>query len=134
VARFTAYAEVLTPDHIQYKAYQAGIRKNPPGRILADLLEKTGGVYEFELDLSEEFRGDIRRVAQLTGDQELLEIASRPAAPVSLEHLRHLDPQKTRIVLGHRLDYTQEESDQLQLRHEGPFDPRTTIHVEEPYK
>lgn len=130
MARFTSYAEVLTPDHIQFKAYSAGIRKNPPGRLLADLLRKTGGAYEFQLDLPPAFRDDIRRVGELTTDQELLDIASQAKAPVSLEHLRHLDPQTTRIVFGHRLQYTPEESERLGLKHEGPYDPRNTIYVE----
>jgi hypothetical protein len=109
MATLTAYAEILTPDHIQFKAYQAGIRKNRPGVLLADLLRQTGGVYEVQLDLSPGFREEIRQVAELMSDEELLRIASLLKAPVSLEHLRHVDPT-TRIVLGHRLSYTEEES------------------------
>lgn len=127
MAKFTAYAEILTPDHMQFKAYKAGIRKNPPGVLLEDLLKQTGGVYEVQFDLPVSFREELRQVAELTSDEELLHIASLPKAPISLEHFRHLDPLKTRIVLGHRLMYTPEESERLGLRHEGPYDPKNTI-------
>ena len=130
MATLTAYAEILTPDHIQFKAYQAGIKKNRPGVLLADLLRQTGGVYEVQLDLSPRFQEEIRQVAELTSDEELLRIASFPKAPVSLEHLRHVDPRTTRIVLGHRLSYTQEESERLGFSHEGPYDPRNTILID----
>ncbi len=127
MATFTAYAEILTPDHIQSKAYAAGIRKSPPGILLQDILRQTGGVYEVELDLPEKFREEILKVAELTSDEKLIHIASLPKAPVSLEHLRHADPRTTRIVLGHQLTPTPEESERLGLKHEGPYDPRNTI-------
>jgi|ERR1022692_5131163 hypothetical protein len=127
MATFTAYAEILTPDHTQFKAYEAGIRKNPPGLLLQDVLRQTGGVYEIELDLPEKFREQIRQVAELTSDEKLIDIASLPKAPVSLEHLRHLDPRTTRIVCGHQLTYAPGESERLGLKHEGPYDPRNTI-------
>ncbi len=129
MATLTAYAEILTPEHIQYKAYKAGIKKGLPGVVLEDILRQTGGVYEVQLDLPVRFREEIRQVAELTSDEELLHIASLPKAPVSLEHLRDVDPG-TRIVMGHRLNYTREESERLGLRHEGPYDPRTTITTE----
>jgi hypothetical protein len=130
MATFTVYAEILTPDHTQYKAYKAGIKKNPPGQLLQDILTKTGGVYEVDFPLSERFREEIRQVAELTSDAELLNIASLPSVPVPLEHLRGADPRTTRIVLGHELTYTAEESERLGLRHEGPYDPRNTIIVD----
>jgi hypothetical protein len=130
MATLTAYAEILTPNHIQFKAYEAGIKKNPPGVLLEDLLRQTGGVYEVQLDLPARFREEIRQVAELTSDEQLLRIASQPKAPVSLEHLRHADPRTTRIVLGHRLNYTQEESEQLRNTDEGRFDPRNTIRID----
>jgi hypothetical protein len=130
MAEYTAYAEVLTPDHLQYKAYAAGIKKNPPGVLLQDILEETGGAYRYEMYLSEEFRADLLEVARLTSDTALARVAALPKAPISLEHLRHLDPRTTRIVLGHRLNLTEEESRRLGVRHEGPHDPRDTIYVE----
>jgi hypothetical protein len=127
MATFQAYAEILTPDHAQYKMYEAGIRKNRPGILLEDLLRQTGGAYEVRHILPPEFREDLRKVAELTSDQELLRIASLPEIPISLEHFRHADPKTTRIVFGHVLEYTPEESERLGLRHKGPYDPRTTI-------
>jgi hypothetical protein len=129
MATFTGYAEVLTPQHAQYKAYAAGIKKTPPGMRLADILERTGGVYEVELGLPEDFRKQIRQVAELSSDRELLAIADRGRAPVSLEHLRGIDPQ-TRIVCGHRIDYTPEESERLRLKQPPDLDPKDTIYID----
>lgn len=126
--RFSTYAEVLTPDHVTWKAYIAGIRKTPPGVLLKEILKRTGGVYENKLELTENFREQVRKLAQLTGDKELRELAKLPAVTISLEHLRDVDPE-TRIVCGYQLNYTQEESAQLGLTHEGPLDPKDTIVV-----
>ncbi|MFY9862207.1 MAG: hypothetical protein WB688_02235 [Trebonia sp.] len=102
VATFTTYAEALEPDHAQMKLYEMGTLTRLPGELLGDMLRRTGGVYGVEFPLTPEFRRDIRETAELTSDAELREIAERSAVPVSLEHLRHLDPL-TRIVLGARL-------------------------------
>lgn len=118
MAIFRSYAKVLASDDVSYKAYEAGIKKNPPGRPLEEILQFTGGVYEIQFPLGK-LREDIRRVAELTSDEELLRIASHPTAPVSLEHLRDLDPQ-TRIILGHQLIYEGDESQRLGLGHHDP--------------
>lgn len=128
MATFSTYAEVLTRDHIQWKAYESGIKKNPPGVPIGTILEHSGGVYENRIDLTDAFRAEARKVAELTSDSELLKIAGLPAVTVSLEHLRHLDP-KTRIVCGYELHYTAEESERLGLGHTGPYDPAKTILV-----
>lgn len=129
MAIFTGYAEVLTPQHTQHRAYVAGIKETPPGIRLADILSRTGGAYEVELGLPEDFRQEIRQVAELSSDRELLAIADRGRASVSLEHLRGLDPQ-TKIVCGHRLNYTPEESEQLRLKQPPDLDPRNTIYTD----
>ena len=49
MAKFSTYAEVLTPDHISWKAYIAGIRKSVPGVVFAEILKRTGGLYETNL-------------------------------------------------------------------------------------
>ena len=129
MATFRTYAEVLRPDHAQVKLYEAGIRKMPPGLVLRDILGETGGAYETTTYLPPKFREHIREVAELTSDEQLLRIADLSKAPVSLEHLRHLDPQ-TRIVMGCRLDVTPEESERLgRPRLELPPDPKATILV-----
>jgi hypothetical protein len=129
MATFRTYAEILTAHHIQWKAYTAGITDREPGVVLQDILERNGGVYENKLDLTPKFRDEVRNVAELTGDDELMEIADLPAVSISLEHLRDVDPQ-TRIVCGYRLDYTAEESTRLGLDHKGPYDPSKTICLE----
>src|SRR5258708_32318268 len=127
MGRFTTYAEILTSDHAQMKAYAAGIQKNHSGLFLQGILERSGGAYETTIHISEKSREAIRKVAELTSDKKLLSVANLSEVKVSLEHLRHADPQTTRIVLGWRLDYTAEESERLRLKHVGPYDPRNTI-------
>jgi hypothetical protein len=129
MAEYAPYAMIVTPDLIQTKAYAAGIKKTPPGVLLQDILNETGGVYEYEMYLTPEFKGELNEVAKLTGDAELAHIATLTKAPIPLGHLRNVDPHTTRIVLGHKLNYTEEESRALGLRHEGPFDPRNTIYI-----
>jgi hypothetical protein len=101
-----------------------------PGAVLADLLQRTGGAYETTTRLVPKFREVIREIAELTSDDQLLRIAELPEVPVSLEHLRHLDPQ-TRIVVGYRLDVTPAESPRLCRRLALPPDPRITLHFDE---
>jgi hypothetical protein len=109
VASFTTYAEVLGPDHSLMMMYRKGITKVAPGDVLENVLRRTGGAYETTTPLSAKHRADIREVAELTSDEQLLRIAELPEVPVSLEHFRQLDPQ-TRIVIGSRLDISPAET------------------------
>jgi hypothetical protein len=110
MAIFRAYAKVLEPDDPALRIYEAGLSPCPgqPGLVLADVLQRTGGVYETSTPLPPPLRDDIREVAQLTSDPELLAIADLTEVPVSLEHLRGLDPQ-TRIVIRTELRYEADE-------------------------
>jgi hypothetical protein len=110
MAIFRAYAKVLEPDDPTMRIYEAGLRTCPgqPGLLLADVLRRTGGVYETTTLLLPQFRDDIREVAELTSDPELLAIADLTEVPVPLEHLRGLDPQ-TRIVIRAELRYEADE-------------------------
>jgi hypothetical protein len=103
MATFTTSAEVLMPDHPLMRMCAARPGRLPPGVVLADVLRQTGGAYETTTPLTAKFRDDIRAVAELTSDDQLLAIAELPEVPVSLEHLRELDPQ-TRVVLFCRLE------------------------------
>jgi hypothetical protein len=131
MATFRTYAEVLSPDDPMMKNYKAASAWRPsryrpagieqdmraePGVVLGDVLRQTGG--------------DIREIAELTSDDRLLSIAELPEAPVSLEHLRHVDPQ-TRMVVGYRLDVSPAESPRLRRRLALPPDPRITLHFDE---
>jgi len=145
MATFRTYAEVLEPDHPMMKNYKSTTTWRPsryrpaeieqaigtePGAVLGDVLEQTGGVYETTTRLRPKFREDIREIAELTSDDQLLRIAELPEVPVSLEHLRHVDPQ-TRIVVGCRLDVTPAESPRLRRRLALPPDPMITLHFDE---
>lgn len=125
MATFKTYAEVLRPDNIAARAFEAGITKCPPRLTLGDVLQRTGGVYETTLPLSPRFRDHIREVAELSGDEHLLRIAELEEVRISLEKFRDLDPQ-TRIIIGCRLNPTPEESARLP-RDEHPPDPKNTL-------
>lgn len=101
-----------------------------PGVVLGDILQRTGGVYETTTRLTPKSREDIREIAELTSDDELLAVSELPEVPVSLEHLRQADPQ-TRIVVGYRLDVTPAESPRLRRRLALPPDPGITLHFDE---
>ena len=144
MATFRTYAEVLRPDHPLMKKQgrdhwspsryrSAEIEQDmraEPGVVLADVLQRTGGAYETTTWLTPKFREDIREIAELTSDDELLRIAEFPEVPVSLEHFRDVDPQ-TRILVGYRLDVTPAESPRLRRRLALPPDPRITLHFDE---
>jgi hypothetical protein len=101
-----------------------------PGVVLGDVLERTGGVYETTIRLMPEFREDIREIAELTSDEELLKASELPEVPVSFEHLRHVDPL-TRILVGYRLDVSPAESPRLRRRMALPPDSGITLHFDE---
>src|SRR6185312_6385513 len=100
MAIFRAYAKVLEPGDPSMRIYEAGFSTcpGPPGHVLADVLRRTGGVYETTTVLPPHMRAEIRAVAELTADTALLAIADLTEVPVSLEHLRGIDPQ-TRITI-----------------------------------
>lgn len=145
MATFRTYAEILQPDHPMMKNYARAMKSRPsryrpaeidqalraePGVVLADLLQRTGGVYETTTKLTPKARADIREIAELTSDDELLAVSELPAVPVSLEHLRDADP-RTRVVVGYRLDVTPAESPRLRRRMALPPDPGITLHFDE---
>jgi hypothetical protein len=145
MAAFRTYAEFLRPDHPMMRNYKASLSWRPsryrpaglerdvraePGVVLGDVLRRARGVYETTTRLTPEFREDIREIAQLTSDEELLRVSELPEVPVSLEHLRHVDRQ-TRVLVGYRLDVTAAESPRLRRRHALPPDSRIMLHFDE---
>ena len=110
MAIFRAYARVLESGDPTMRIYEAGLRRcpGPPGLLLADVLRRTGGVDETTTPLVPQLRDDIREVAELTSNPELLAIADLTEVPVPLDHLRGLDPQ-TRIVIRTELCYEGDE-------------------------
>ena len=145
MATFRTYAEILRPDHPMVKIRKATATWRPsryrpaeieqalraePGVVLGDVLQRTGGAYKTTTRLTPKFREDIREIAELASDDQLLRIAECPEVPVSLEHLRHVDPE-TRIVVGYRLDVTPAESPRLCRRLALAPDPGITLHFDE---
>jgi hypothetical protein len=145
MATFRTYAEALRPDHPLVKIHTAALTWRPsryrpaeieaamraePGVVLGDVLQQTGGIYETTTRLMPKFREDIREIAELTADDQLLRIAELAEAPVSLEYLRHADP-RIRIIIGYRLEVTPAESPRLGRRLALPPDPTITLHVDQ---
>ena len=128
MATFSTYAEVLRPDHVMMKMYRAGVEKQHPGVVLADLLRQTGGAYETTTPLTDKFRGYIREVAELTADDELLRIAELSEVPVSLENCRQVDTE-TRVVMISRLDVSPAETPRWRRIPPGgiPAPPRSDV-------
>ena len=128
MATFSTYAEVLRPDHVMMKMYRAGVEKQHPGIVLADLLRQTGGAYETTTPLTDKFRGYIREVAELTADDELLRIAELSEVPVSLENCRQVDTE-TRVVMISRLDVSPAETPRWRRIPPGgiPAPPRSDV-------
>ena len=145
MATFRTYAEVLRPDHPLMKIHKAALTWRPsryrpaeieqhmraePGVVLEDVLQRTSGAYETTTRMTPTFREEIREIAELTSDDQLLMIAELAEVPVSMENLRHVDPQ-TRILIGYRLDVTPAESPRLRRRLALPPDPAITLHFDE---
>jgi hypothetical protein len=127
MATFRAFAEVLEPDDPSVKAFAAGILKKHPGEMLKNVLKRTGGLYDYKLYFAPEFREQVRQVARLTSDEELLAIAELPELLVSLHHLRDVDPD-TRIMIRAVLTYGPGESERLGLgSHQYKLDPSNTL-------
>ena len=127
MARFYTYAEVLSPDHVQWEVHARRLGcGREPGLVLQEVLDRNGGRYETTLPVADGIREQARICAQVSGDEEMARIASLSGVTISLEHLRGLDPG-TRIVCGYGLrDFTEAERGRLP-RHEGPVDPATII-------
>jgi len=121
--RLQPYAEVLRDDHPEARAFAVGKLASQPGRLLRQYLDESGGVYEFKMPIIDSLRADARELATLNGDAELMAAADQDYYLISLEHLRGLDPDKTRIVCGLRLQYTQDESKRLRLLERNPEPP-----------
>jgi hypothetical protein len=123
MARFYTFAEVLTPEHVQWEVHARGLGcGREPGLVLREVLDRNGGRYETTMSVPDSLRGQARICAEVSGDEEMARIAGLSEVTISLEHLRGLDPG-TRIVCGYGLDdFTDAESARFP-RDEGPVDP-----------
>ena len=125
MARFHTYAEILTPEHIQWEVHARGLGcGREPGLVLREVLTRNGGRYKTTMPVGQGIREQARICAAVSGDEEMARVASLSEVTISLEHLRGLDPG-TRIVCGYGLDdFTDDERDRLP-RNERPVDPAT---------
>jgi len=127
MASFSTYAEVLTPDHVQWEVHARGLGcGREPGLVLRDVLDRNGGRYETTLPVADHLREQARICAEVSGDEEMARIAGLPEVTISLEHLCGRD-LGTHIVCGYELgDFTDAERGRLP-RDEGPADPARII-------
>lgn len=113
MARFTTYAEIVTPDHPAARAHAQGMTPNPAGRMLREYLELSGGEYIFRMPMDPRTRAKLLQVAAISNDDDLRRIADQSHVTISLEPFRNADPDKTRIVCGHKIEYTEAEGLQV---------------------
>jgi hypothetical protein len=123
MAQFSVFAKIPTPDDPKVKAYHAGVFKSHPGMLLRDVLKRTDEDGTTDVYLPEPLREDIRRVAELSHDETLLEISTKTELRVSVKHLFGADPDTTWVAVGTNLKYTPEEAEQLKRPDAPPFDP-----------
>ena len=130
MARFYTFAEVLTPEHVQWEVHARGLGcGREPGLVLQEVLDRNGGRYETTLPVPDGIlREQARICAEVSGDEEMARIAGLSEVTISLEHLRGLDPG-TRIVCGYGLeDFTDAEYARIpKPRHDTPADPARII-------
>ena len=78
--------------------------------------------------LSADLSKKIQDVAALSDDRELRRLTEGTEVVISLEHLRPLDPDRTRIVCGMGVEYTQEEARRLRATDPpGPLKDRVPL-------
>ncbi|GAA2165389.1 hypothetical protein [Actinomadura napierensis] len=130
MAQLSTYAEHLTREHEQWKAYESGIKKTPPGVLLQELLDYNKGAYVHRIEIPDDARDRMRKLAAISGDKGLRAIADRGIVEISLEEFRDADPHQTRLVVGWEIGYTPEEAKRLGLGPKSNHDPRNTIIVE----
>ena len=66
MARFYTFAEVLTPEHLQWEVHARGLGcGREPGLVLQEVLDRNGGRYETSLPVADSIREQARMRAQV---------------------------------------------------------------------
>jgi hypothetical protein len=107
--RLEPFVEIFTPDDPIVHGAGGGVTF--AGRLLRDVLREHGGRYEAVTELPDRDRDSILRMAERTANSGLAAQVSTNKFMVSLEHLRHLDPDTTRIVYGLHLHHEPGDSE-----------------------
>ncbi|WP_456819641.1 hypothetical protein [Cellulomonas sp. URHB0016] len=79
------------------------------GLLLAGILARTGGSYEWDFPVGDELRRRWLRTATDIGDHDLEVRLGAPTVRVSLEQLRGRDTQVTRVVIGFNIHHDEDE-------------------------
>ena len=107
-------ADVISAEHPL-----AGVVKpngEPAGRLLRDLLAEVGESDSVVIPVPDADRAKLARLARLTGNASHKEMAENRERVISIKHLKRLDPDTTRVMVGYRIDWTYDEALKLGLR------------------
>ena len=112
MARFQSFAEVVGSEELTAPLNETG---KSPGRPLSEYIDLSDGSYLYEMPVTSTDQQRLRSLSELTGDRQFRDIATAGTVPISLEHLRDHDSDKTLVRVGYMIDYTHEESTALGL-------------------
>jgi hypothetical protein len=119
MARLQPYAEVVGAEELTGPLNATGMS---PGRPLREYVDMSRGTYVLDMPVPPVDRHRLRKVAEMSGDASLQEIATAGTVSISLEHLRSHDTDKTRVRVGYKIDYSEDEVQELGIEN---IDPRS---------
>jgi hypothetical protein len=119
MARLQSYAEVVGAEELTGPLNATGMS---PGRPLREYVDLSRGTYVLDMPVPPVDRQRLHKVAELSGDASLQEIATAGTVSISLEHLRNHDTDKTRVRVGYKIDYSEDEVQELGIEN---IDPRS---------
>lgn len=119
MARLQSYAEVVGAEELTAPLNATGMS---PGRPLREYVDLSGGTYVLDMPVPPADRQRLHKVAEFSGDTSLEEIATAGTVSISLEHLRNHDTDKTRVRVGYKIDYSEDEVRELEIEN---IDPRS---------
>jgi hypothetical protein len=119
MARLQTFAEIVGSDELSSPLGETG---RSPGRPLREYIELADDAYVYNMPVPSVDRQRMHGIAKLDGNEGLRGIATVGSVPISLDHLRDSDPDKTLVRVGYKINYSQEEIEELKLDNS---DPRT---------
>lgn len=112
MAEVESFAEVVGHERL-VKVMGSSNRR---GRPLHEYLSLVGNGYEYRVMIPQSDQLVLEKLSDLTGDSCYRELAGSGSVSVSLEHLRHHDPDTTVVCVGYTISYSAGEAAALGLR------------------